>query len=146
MKNSLLYLTIFTLIFSCKKTEEISITPEPFYFTGVLIDGKIGVNYIDVSLKPAIKVSFINPVDKNSTASNIILTELATSKEIPVDFTYEKSDSTIIIIPKTVLNPLTKYFVKVLPNLASKNQVKFDSNLQIFLTTVSYTHLRAHET
>ena len=135
MKNFLLYLTIFTLFFSCKKTEEISITPEPFYFTGVLIDGKIGVNYIDVSLKPTIKVSFINPVDKSSTALNIILTELATSKEIPVDFTYENRDSTIIIIPKTALNPLTKYFVKVFPNLTSKNQVKFDSNLQIFLTT-----------
>ena len=135
MKNTLLCLTIFTLLFSCKNTEEISVTPEPFNFTGVLIDGKSGVNYTDVSLKPTIKLSFINPVDRNSTASNITFSELTTSKEIPVDFTYEKNDSTIIIIPKTALNPLTKYSVKVLPNFSSKTNVKFDSNLQVFLTT-----------
>jgi hypothetical protein len=135
MKNILLYLTILSISLSCKKSEEASITPEPFYFTGVLIDGKPGVNYTDVNLKPTIKISFINPVDKNTTASNITLSELLTSKEIPIDFTYEKSDSIIVIIPKTALNPLTKYSVKVLPNLNSKNNVKFDSNLQIFLTT-----------
>ncbi len=38
-------------------------------------------------------------------------------------------------MPKSTLNPLTKYSVKVLPNFSSKNNVKFDSNLQIFLTT-----------
>ena len=40
MKNLLICVTIFTLLFSCKKSEEISVTPEPFNFTGVLIDGK----------------------------------------------------------------------------------------------------------
>ena len=135
MKNILLYLIVLSLLISCKKTEVVPVTPEPFNFTGVLIDGKIAVTYTDVSLKPTIKISFINPVDKNSTAANITLSELSTSKEIPIDFTYEKNDNTIIIIPKSTLNPLTKYSVKVLPNLTSKNQVKFDSNLQIFLTT-----------
>ena len=135
MKNLLICVTIFTLLFSCKKSEEISVTPEPFNFTGVLIDGKSGVNYTDVSLKPTIKLSFINPVDRNSVASNISLSELSTLKEIPVDFTYDKNDSTVIIIPKTALNPLTKYSVKVLPNFSSKTNVKFDSNLQVFLTT-----------
>jgi hypothetical protein len=135
MKNILLCLTIFTILFSCKKSEEILITPEPFYITGTLIDGKAGINYTDVALKPTIKVSFISPVEKTSSAANITLSELSTSKEIPIDFTYEKNDSTVVIIPKSALNPLTKYSVKVLPNLTSKNQVKFESNLQIFLTT-----------
>ena len=135
MKSSLLCLTTFTLLFSCKNTEKTSITPEPFYFMGVLIDGKVGVNYTDVSLKPTIKLSFINPVDRNSVASNISLSELSTSKEIPIDFSYEKNDSNVIIIPKNALSPLMKYSVKVLPNFSSKKNVKFDSNLQVFLTT-----------
>ncbi len=135
MKNILICVIIFISLFSCKRSEEITITPQPFYFTGVLIDGKAGVNYTDVSLKPTIKISFIAPVDKNAVASNISLSELATSKEIPIDFMYEKSDSTIIITPKTALNALTKYSIKVLPNFTSKTNVKFDSNLQVFLTT-----------
>lgn len=135
MKNSVLLFIIFINLFACKKSEEISVTPTPFYVTGILVDDKVAINYIDVSLKPAIKISFISPIDKNSSSSNITLSEINTAKDIPIDFSYEKSDSTVIIIPKNNLNPLTKYTVKVLPNLLSNNQAKFDSNLQIFLTT-----------
>ena len=135
MKNQFLCLTIFFISLSCKKTEVIPVTPEPFYFTGVLIDGKMGINYVDVSLKPSIKVSFINSVDKNSTVANITLSEVNTAKDVLIDLSYEKNDSTVVITPRSALNPLTKYSVKVLPNFTSKNNVKFDSNLQIFLTT-----------
>ena len=135
MKSTFLSCIIFINLLACKKNEEIPVIPAPFYVTGILVDGKVAVNYIDVSLKPAIKISFISPIDKNSSPSSITLLEINTAKDIPIDFSYEKNDSTIIITPKSNLNPLTKYFVKVLPNLLSNNQTKFDSNLQIFLTT-----------
>ena len=135
MKNHFFCLIIFSISLSCKKAEVTPVTPEPFYFTGVLIDGKVGINYVDVSLKPSIKVSFINSVDKNSTVANITLSEINTAKDVLIDLSYEKNDSTVVITPRSALNPLTKYSVKVLPNFTSKNNVKFDSNLQIFLTT-----------
>ena len=135
MKNILLFLTIFALFFSCKKTEEISITPEPFYFTGVLIDGKMGTNYVDISLKPIIKISFITPVNQASANANIILLENTTSKNIPLDFSFDKNDSTVIITPKSVLNSISKYSLQVLPDFLSKVNTKLNTNIQLNLTT-----------
>ena len=135
MKNILLFLTIFALFFSCKKTEEISITPEPFYFTGVLIDGKMGINYVDISLKPIIKISFIAPVNRASANANIILLENTTSKNIPLDFSFDKNDSTVIITPKSALNSISKYSLQVLPDFLSKVNTKLNTNIQLNLTT-----------
>ena len=135
MKNTLLFLTIFALFFSCKKTEEISITPEPFYFTGVLIDGKMGINYVDISLKPIIKISFITPVNQASANANIILLENTTSKNIPLDFSFDKNDSTVIITPKSALNSISKYSLQVLPDFLSKVNTKLNTNIQLNLTT-----------
>ncbi len=137
MKNILLFLTIFALFFSCKKTEEISITPEPFYFTGVLIDGKMGINYVDISLKPIIKISFIAPVNRASANANIILLENTTSKNIPLDFSFDKNDSTVIITPKSALNSISKYSLQVLPDFLSKANTKLNSNIQLNLTTAA---------
>ena len=135
MKNTLLFLTISALFFSCKKTEETSITPEPFYFTGVLIDGKMGINYVDISLKPIIKISFITPVNQASANANIILLENTTSKSIPLDFSFDKNDSTVIITPKSALNSISKYSLQVLPDFLSKANTKLNTNIQLNLTT-----------
>ncbi|MBC7409494.1 MAG: beta-glucosidase [Arcicella sp.] len=137
MKNILLFLTIFALFFSCKKTEEISIIPEPFYFTGVLIDGKMGINYVDISLKPIIKISFIAPVNRASANANIILLENTTSKNIPLDFSFDKNDSTVIITSKSALNSISKYSLQVLPDFLSKANTKLNSNIQLNLTTAA---------
>jgi hypothetical protein len=61
--------------------------------------------------------------------------ETISSKNIPLDFSFEKNDSTVIITPKNALSSLVKYSLQVLPEFLSKSNTKLNSNIQINLTT-----------
>ena len=135
MKNSFLFLTLLGCFIACKKTEPTPVIPEPFYFTGITVDNKTGGVFTDVSTKPIIKISFISPINQASANSTISLSEIISSKNIPLDFTFEKNDSVVVITPKIALSPLVKYSVQVLPEFLSKTNTKLNSNIQINLTT-----------
>ena len=135
MKNFIIYLTIISCFFSCKKTEIIPSTPEPFYFTETSVDNKKGNIFTEVNTKPIIRISFISPINQTSANSNISLSETVSSKNIPVDLSFEKNDSIIVITPKNALSPLVKYILQVSPELLSKTNTKLNSTIQVSLTT-----------
>ena len=135
MKNFLLTFLILVGLFACKKNEPSPAIVEPFYFTGISVDGKNGSTFMDVGTKPIIKISFINSVNQASANANIILSETASSKIIPLDFSFDKNDSTVIITPKNALNSILKYSLQVLPDFLSKTNTKLNTNILINLTT-----------
>jgi hypothetical protein len=135
MKISFLFFTTLICFIACKKTEPIPIIPEQFYFTGITVDNKTGSTFTEVAAKPIIKISFISPINQASANTNITLSETISSKNIPLDFSFEKNDSTVIITPKNALSSLVKYSLQVLPEFLSKSNTKLNSNIQINLTT-----------
>lgn len=135
MKNSLLFFTMLICFIACKKTEPVPVVPEQFYFTGITVDNKIGSIFTEVGTKPIIKISFISPVTQASATSNITLAETISSKNIPLDFAFERNDSVVVITPKNSLSPLVKYSLQVLPDFLSKTNVKLNANIQVNLTT-----------
>ena len=135
MKNFIVFLTALSCFFSCKKTELIPAVPEPFYFTETSVDNKKGNVFTEVNTKPIIRISFIIPINQTSANSTISLIETISSKNIPLDLSFEKNDSIVVITPKNALNPLVKYALQVSPELLSKTNTKLNSTIQINLTT-----------
>lgn len=135
MKISFLFFTISICFIACKKTELIPVIPEQFYFTGITVDNKTGSIFTEVGAKPIIKISFVSPINQASANTNITLSETISSKNIPLDFSFEKNDSTVVITPKNALSSLVKYSLQVFPDFLSKSNTKLNSNIQINLTT-----------
>lgn len=93
-----------------------------------------GADYVNVSLKPVIKISFSAPVDASSANANILFNDISGA---PVQFglTYEKNDSTLVITATNNLKHLTKHTLRVFPDIQSKQKKKLGNTLVINLTT-----------
>ena len=68
------------------------------------------VNY-NVKANAAIRISFNNAVDRSSVSAAVFVAENGLFNT-PVNFSYENSDSTVVITPAASLKYLTKYVFK----------------------------------
>ena len=109
---SLLFVFFFSFFFSCKKNDAVPTPPEIFTVNAFSVNGITASTYYNTSYSPQIKLSFSAPVNKTLANSNVLLRMNGTSL-VPVNYTYQNGDSSIVIQPQAPLNAITKYIVSV---------------------------------
>src|ERR1051326_3304111 len=90
------FLLSVVLICSCSHDDDDKTNNDPFSFTSAKLDHRPPATfYRAVSQNPTVRLTFSEPVDRNSAASAITLLP-ATSPSIPVNISFENADSTVV--------------------------------------------------
>ncbi len=117
-------------------------TPTPLSNTAVKLDNAtITPSIVTYNIKTtaAIKLSFNNVLDKATVAAAVSLTENGIVT-VPVNFSYENSDSTLVITSSAVLKNLTRYNVAATTVLQSVKKGKLNSEVNFqFITQIDST-------
>ena len=122
---------------ACKKKGDPAPTPPagPFNHVQTQVNATPnGSDYVNVPVLPVIKFSFSAAADNASVKPNILLNEI-TGASMPFTISYERNDSTVVIQPAAALKYLTKYTLKVFPDIQSKQQKKLGTTITINLLT-----------
>ncbi len=139
MKRNLIYLSVLFLVFSCKKKSAPPPADELFNVTGYSINGNSAPVQYNVGYTPLIKISFSAPVNRTLVANNVLL-KMNGAATVPVNFTYQNSDSTVILQPLAALVPITKYNISVTTNLQSVKATNLQTAFAIaFITQIDST-------
>ncbi len=110
---------VLLLAISCGKKDTVPVAPGPLQLNSVQVDNKApAAIYYDTRVNPVLKLVFNNPVKRSSVAANVSLLENGATA-IPVNYSYEKNDSVIVVTPSATLKYLTRYILRVAPDLAS---------------------------
>ena len=125
LRNGIIFF-LAVIFFSCSKKNDTVIQPA-FSATGFSINGNTTALQYNVSYLPTVKLSFSLPVDKLSAPGNISLLENGTLI-IPVNYSYEKNDSVVVLQPQTALKPLTKYFFSATTSVKSSTGTSLQAN------------------
>ena len=124
-----------TLFFLSCKHDEVDVAPGTFNFTSARLDQRTpALNYREVGPNPVIRLSFSQPVDRNSAALATSLVPL-NGAAIPVSINFENNDSTIVVTPQNSLQFLTKYSLTVFDQLRSSSGAQLSSTIVMMLTT-----------
>ncbi len=91
------------------------------------------VNY-NVSSLPAIRLSFNNKVDRTSVSTAIAL-NTKTNAVVPVIYSYERGDSTVVITPTSPLESISRYVVNASTSLRSAQQGALGTAVSIRFAT-----------
>lgn len=126
------------MLFSCGEKEDPR-PPAALQFIRAEIANKPPAQfYYDVPVSSPLKLVFNNAIDRQSVAGNVSLQEGVAN--VAVNFSYEKNDSVIIIMPQAPLKHLTRYFLRASTSLQSVNSGKLDNNVEIqFITSIDST-------
>jgi hypothetical protein len=133
------FITLFFFVaFSCQKKSDPT-PPDPLQFVQAVVDNKPqAAIYYDVKRQPVLKFSFNNSVDRATVAANISLIENITV--MPVNYSYEKNDSVVVITPQSPLKYLTRYYLRAATDLQSAKGGKLNSPFEIqFITSMDST-------
>jgi hypothetical protein len=130
------FITIFFFVaFSCQKKSDPT-PPDPLQFVQAVVDNKpqAGI-YYDIKRQPVLKLSFNNSIDRQTVANNISLQENNTV--VPVNYSYEKNDSIVVITPQSPLKYLTRYYLLAAVDLQSIKKGKLSSPVEVqFITSM----------
>ena len=126
MKKNPLFL-LLVLFFSCSKYSEVVTPPAELLVKMVSINNitTTGKQY-NVDYNPVIKVHLSVPVNKSTVPGNITLLQNGTVN-IPVNYSYQDNDSTIILQPISALLPITSYVIIATVNLQSAQNVSLQN-------------------
>jgi len=150
MKNIMeryLFLTGLLFIVSCGKKDSAAappVDPPPSALnnTAIKLDNTIvpaSVTTYNIRTGTAIKLSFNNAVDRTSVGTTVSLTENGTIT-VPVNYSYENSDSTIVMTASAALKNLTRYNVSATTGLQSVKKGKLNTDLSFqFITQIDST-------
>ena len=121
---------------SCQTKQEPE-PPEAFYYHAVQVNGQssASMSFQNVGPNPAITVSFSAPVQKETTTTNIKLTQKSTAQAVPLSFTFSGQDTVVTLTPKIALNPLTAYTLEIAPTLTSARNTALNSTVTVNLIT-----------
>ncbi len=110
---------VLLLVISCKKKDAVPPAPAALQLISAQVDNKVAAAiYYDTRINPVLKLVFNNAVNRSTVAGNVTLLENGVTT-IPVNYSYEKNDSVIVVSPTASLKYLTRYFLRVMPDLAS---------------------------
>ena len=139
MKRSLILFPFLFLIFSCKKKSAPLPADELFNVTGYSINGNSAPVQYNVGYNPLIKISFSAPVNRSLVPNNVLL-KLNGAATIPVNFTYQNNDSTVVLQPLAALVPISKYILSITTNLQSAANTNLQSAFAVtFITQIDST-------
>jgi len=144
-RNTVPFIALLIYAAGCKKTES---TPTPPALSAInLSAAKLNagtastsaVNY-DVNKNAVIRLYFNNAVDRASVASSVAVKEAGVS-DVALIYTYENSDSTIVLAAAAAYKPLTKYIVNAATSLKSAKGRTLSSNVSFtFVTSIDSTN------
>ena len=122
---------------ACKKKESDVPAPDLLQLAMVEVDNKQpAAIYYDIKINPVLKMAFNNAVDRQTVAANISLNESNVSS-VPVNYSYEKNDSVIVIVPQLPLKYLTRYFLRTTTGLQSAKKGSLGTAINIeFITSI----------
>ena len=139
----LLILSPLILMIQCSKSDSSSPAPTPIpvpallYNTGIKIDNTTAstsaVTY-NIKVSPVIRLAFNNALNRSTVSTSVSVLEngvTATS----VNYTYENSDSTLVMTPSASFKYLTRYNVTANTNLKSVKDGKLNADLSFQLNT-----------
>ena len=127
------------IVFSCKKDKAPIPADELFNVTGYSVNGNSAPVQYNVGYTPVIKISFSVPVNRSLVASNVLL-KMNGAAIVPVNFTYQNSDSTVILQPLAALVPITKYIITVSTSLQSTGNTNLQNAFALaFITQIDST-------
>jgi hypothetical protein len=134
MKKILIIVYTLTTLIACSKKNSGSNQNQngPFNAVSLTVNNKTG-SQSNVNLMPVIKATFSDAVDRNTVAANVLLQK--NNAAVPVNYSYQNNDSTIIIQPATSLSALTTYTVNVSTNVKSVKNINLSSNLKTTFVT-----------
>ncbi|MEO7265029.1 MAG: Ig-like domain-containing protein, partial [Ferruginibacter sp.] len=128
LKNALICSLAF-MIYSCSKKEEVIVPSNTFIVNGFNINGTNATAQYNINYLPTIKLSFSSPVNRSTTGAGISLVENGNAI-IPLSFSFEQLDSTIVIQPSSGLKPLTRYVIFATNALKSVQGTNLQSDFQ----------------
>ena len=130
------------MLLSCRKEVNNDAVPANvlFNYNSLKVNGiSSGFNYKGINTEPVIKISFNAPVLNSSVAGAVLLTDKSLSS-VPLNITYDNSDSSLVIKPATPLNFISGYTLAVSYGLKSITGNSLVSPLSVeFLTTIDST-------
>src|SRR5438270_7965045 len=121
MKKALIIFLFGCILSGCKKqntTTQQNNTPSPLDLVRLTINDSSS-NFYNFNSTSVIKASFTAPVDRNTVASDITITDNSGSS-VPLNYSYAANDSMIIIQPSAAVKPLTVYTLTLSTGLKSK--------------------------
>ena len=132
---------IWWSISACSKSGDDEPAPEPppapskFDMTVLTVDGNNnGFTYTDVKSKPTIRVSFAKDI-KSSSIDRAVSLSAGGSSFVPVTFTTDNRDSTVVIVPAENLSPLTQFTLRITNTLEANDGSKLASPVNVALKT-----------
>jgi len=130
-------IAVMLLVISCKKKDTVPVPPGPLQLISVQVDNKPpAAVYYDVRINPVLKLSFNNSVNRQTVAANVSVLENGVTA-VPVNYSYEKNDSVIVVSPSSSLKYLTRYFLRVSPGLGSITNAVIGTTLNTeFMTSM----------
>jgi hypothetical protein len=138
VKKTGIFLSFVLMLSACKKKSGDDTPPlpaGPFNLVQSQVPGNVsGSEFVNVPIKPVIRISFSAAADQASVKPNILVNE-AGGASVAFNVQYERSDSTIVITPANTLKHLTRYTVRVFPDVQSKQQKKLGTTSAINLYT-----------
>jgi hypothetical protein len=140
MKNLLVFSSIGLLFFSCQKqaTQKPPTTAHgSFNYSSTNVNGvSISTNvYYATPTLPAIKIIFAKPLNTTTAASYISFTNTNSGSSVAANYSYQNSDSSLIIQPVSALGFITKYSVIISPSLHDATGDTLANKLAISFTT-----------
>jgi hypothetical protein len=129
--------SVLLLVVACKKKDVVPPAPVTLQLINTQVDNKTpAVIYYDTRINPVLKLSFNNPVNRSTVPANVSLLENG-STAIPVNYSYDKNDSVIVVSPSAPLKYLTRYMLQVSPALAAVNNSLIGSTFNTeFITSI----------
>lgn len=128
----------FMLAFSCQKKTTPPLPPDPLLFVKAEVDNKLqAAVYYDTRITPVLKLTFNNSIDRQTVVTNISLKENVVAADVLVNYSYEKNDSVVVIIPQAPLKYLTRYYLRAATELQSAKKGKLNTGVEIqFITSM----------
>src|SRR5690606_28762350 len=135
MKRILLIIPVAIFLFSCN-SKDVDPQPGQLQFVSARVDQKnLAGTIYDVRRTPELRLTFNNKLNRSSVSGNIILQENGTGNT-PVNLSYEKDDSTVVITPQQPLKFLTLYNINLEPGLQSADQGTLGTDYKFRFVTI----------
>lgn len=126
------------IMFACKKKDDPApVTPEGgLQLANAQLNGTITPDhYVNVPVRPTFRLAFTTALTQSSVKPNILFSETG-GPPLDYNISFEKNDSIAVIQPVAPLKYLTKYTLRVFPDIQSKiEKKKLSTNLTYNLLT-----------
>jgi hypothetical protein len=137
MRKVFLFIFLILSSFSCRNNND-NQNPEPapsFYLNSLKVDGKVvGTDCRGIKAMPVVKLFFSTILDTSSVSDAVEMTD-KNSYVIKLKKSFENHDSTLVLVPSSALQYISKFTLDISTQLKSKAGGRLLPDLVLELTT-----------